>query len=133
MEVDELQGDSPSGASSLEEMPLIGGPTKNELYDAAQEFASSVEELYRVADAFLGRHAKDRPYTVLGAAAGVGFVLGGGLAWRLAGTFVNAAGRIAMTRAIENFLQSNSDSSRTTSEAVPRLRTHENQETRTTP
>jgi len=78
-----------------------------DLRRAAEDVASSVEQLYRVGDAFVGRQAQDRPYVVLGAAAGVGFVLGGGLAWRMAGALMNMVGRIAVTHAVDTWLSSN--------------------------
>jgi hypothetical protein len=77
-----------------------------ELRSAAEDLASSVEQLYRVGDAFLGKHAEDRPYVILGAAAGVGFILGGGLASRLAGTFLNVFGRMAVTHAVDSWVTS---------------------------
>lgn len=82
---------------------LSAGSTE-ELRHAAEDLASSVEQFYRVGDAFLGRHADDKPYVILGAAAGVGFVLGGGLASRWAGTLLNALGRMAVTRAIDSWV-----------------------------
>jgi hypothetical protein len=106
--MNELHSDLHSGASpEADETPLMEPTSRAELTRAAQDVASSVEQLYRVADSFVGRHAKDRPYAVLGAAAGIGFVLGGGLAWRLAGTLVNVAGRVAVTHALDTWLQAN--------------------------
>jgi len=84
---------------------LRAGSTE-ELRSAAEDLASSVEQLYRVGDAFLGKHAEDKPYVILGAAAGVGFVLGGGLASRLAGRLLNALGRMAVTHAVDSWVTS---------------------------
>jgi len=84
----------------------LSAGSAEELRHAAEDLASSVEQFYRVGDAFLGRHADDKPYVILGAAAGVGFVLGGGLASRLAGTFLNALGRMAVTHAIDSWVTS---------------------------
>jgi hypothetical protein len=69
--------------------------------------AGSVEQLYRISDAFLGRHAEERPYLILGAAAGVGFILGGGLASRMAGALLNLADRMAVTHAVGAWVTSN--------------------------
>jgi Na+/H+-dicarboxylate symporter len=66
-----------------------------------------VEQLYRVSDAFLGRQAEERPYLILGAAAGVGFILGGGLASRMGGTLLNVVGRLAVTHAVDAWVSSN--------------------------
>jgi hypothetical protein len=71
--------------------------------DAAEEAGAAAEQLYRVGSAFIAREAQDRPYRVLGIAAGIGFVLGGGLAWRMAGRFINIAGRVAVTRGLESW------------------------------
>lgn len=81
--------------------------TPADLRRAAEDVASSVEQLYRVGDAFVSRQAQDRPYVVLGAAAGVGFVLGGGLAWRVTGALMNIVGRLAVTHAVDTWLSSN--------------------------
>lgn len=84
---------------------LSSGSTE-ELRNAAEDVASSVEQLYRVGDAFLGKHAEDKPYVILGAAAGVGFVLGGGLASRFAGRLLNVLGRLAVTHAVDSWVAS---------------------------
>lgn len=77
--------------------------TAEALRDAAEEAGAAVEQLYRIGNAFIAREALDRPYRVLGIAAGIGFVLGGGLAWRMAGRLINIAGRVAVTRGLENW------------------------------
>jgi hypothetical protein len=73
-----------------------------DIKDATKEAASSVSSLYRVGYGFLERQAKERPYAVLGTAAGVGFILSGGLATRLAGMLLAAGGRILATQLIES-------------------------------
>ena len=80
------------------ERTALDPSTSDDVRRAADEVASSVEELYRVANAFLGQQVEERPYAVLGVAAGVGFVLGGGLASRLGGTLANYGVRILMSR-----------------------------------
>jgi len=77
--------------------------TGEALRTAAEEAGAAIEQLYRIGSAFIGREAQDRPYRVLGIAAGIGFVLGGGLAWRMAGRLINVAGRIAVTRGLEDW------------------------------
>ena len=78
--------------------------TKEALVSAAEDAGAAVEQLYRAGNAFIGREAQDRPYLVVGVAAGIGFILGGGLAWRMAGGLANLAGRIAVTRALEDWV-----------------------------
>ena len=77
--------------------------TGQALRTAAEEAGAAMEQLYRVGSAYIGREAQDRPYRVLGIAAGIGFVLGGGLAWKMAGRLINVAGRIAVTRGFEDW------------------------------
>lgn len=73
-----------------------------DIKDATKEAASSVSSLYKVGYGFLERQAQERPYAVLGAAAGMGFILSGGLATRFAGVLLAAGGRILATRLIES-------------------------------
>src|SRR5690242_6739383 len=82
--------------------PLDPG-TREDLARATEDAGAALEELYRVGNAFIGRKAEDSPYAVLGVAAGIGFVLGGGLAWRMAGRLVNVASRVAIARMIEEW------------------------------
>ena len=91
----------PAPSASSENAPA-------EIRRSAEDVATSMKQLYRVGDAFLGRQAHDRPYLVLGTAAGIGFVLGGGLAWKMAGTLMKVAGRMAAAHAVDSWLQSNS-------------------------
>jgi hypothetical protein len=80
--------------------------SKDALMSAAEDAGAAVEQLFRVGSAFIGREAQDSPYRVLGIAAGLGFILGGGLAWKMAGGLVNLAGRMAVTRALEDWASS---------------------------
>jgi hypothetical protein len=104
-----MNTDEPVGVANGTEhqrATALGTGSTEELRSAAEDLASSAEQLYRVGDAFLAKHAEDKPYVILGAAAGVGFVLGGGLASRLAGTFLNALGRMAITHAVDAWVTS---------------------------
>src|SRR5258708_5654516 len=78
--------------------------TPAELRQALDEVASSVSELYEAADTFLGEQARERPHAVLGVAAAVGFVLGGGLASRIGGSLVSFGSRMLMTRLLDGWL-----------------------------
>ena len=75
------------------------GPT--ELRDAWDDVTTSVNDLYRAADAFATEHARERPYVLLGVAAGVGFVLGGGLASRLGSALLGVGSRLIAGRLVE--------------------------------
>lgn len=100
------------GAQAPDKPTAMDENTPADLQRAVEDVASSVEQLYRVSDAFVGRQAQDRPYVVLGAAAGLGFVLGGGLAWRITGALMNVVGRLAVTHAVDTWLSSNTSEAR---------------------
>lgn len=70
--------------------------------EAALDAASSVGDLYHVSQEFLERQTQQRPYAVLGAAAGIGFVLGGGLASRFGGILLSIGGRVLASRITDN-------------------------------
>lgn len=103
MEATETFAQSMADAPGQRPVPLEIG-TSEALVSAAEDAGAAVEQLFRVGSAFIGKEAQDRPYAVIGIAAGIGFVLGGGLAWRMAGGLVNVAGRIAVTRALEDWV-----------------------------
>jgi ElaB/YqjD/DUF883 family membrane-anchored ribosome-binding protein len=75
--------------------------TPTELRDALDDVTSSMSDLYRAADAFATEQARERPYVFLGVAAGIGFVLGGGLASRLGSTLLGVGSRLAVSRVLE--------------------------------
>ncbi|HVU00713.1 MAG TPA: hypothetical protein VHE30_03145 [Polyangiaceae bacterium] len=87
-------------ASSDEEerrvSPAVDVVAGEELREAVQDVAGSLEQLYRLVGTYVSRKANDRPYAVLGVAAGAGFVLGGGLASHLTRVLLSQAGRLAL-------------------------------------
>ena len=88
-------GRASSGAKAVAEDDRVN------VTEAMEDVASSIEGLYHAADTFLGHHVRERPHVVLGAAAGIGFVLGGGLASRLGGVIVSIGGRLLVNRLLE--------------------------------
>lgn len=78
---------------------MNSGPA--ELRDAFDDVTTSLNDLYRAADAFATAQARERPYVLLGAAAGIGFVLGGGLASRLGAALLGMGSRLAASKLIE--------------------------------
>jgi len=94
----------PAAAEAQDQSVVIEGSSE-ELRQAVDDVVSSAEELYRVADVFVGKHAQQRPYVVLGAALGVGFVLGGGLASRMGGRLLTFGGKMLVSRALEGFFE----------------------------
>lgn len=80
------------------------GNTPTELRDAWDDVSSSVGDLYRAADAFVSEQARERPHVTLGLAAGVGFLLGGGLSSRLGGTLLSMGTRVLAARFLEDWV-----------------------------
>jgi len=72
-----------------------------ELRDAWSDVTSSIGDLYRAADAFATEQAHERPYVLLGVAAGIGFILGGGLASRFGAALLGVGSRLAASRIVE--------------------------------
>jgi ElaB/YqjD/DUF883 family membrane-anchored ribosome-binding protein len=79
------------------------GSDKHELRDAWDEVVTSTTELYRAADTFATEQVQVRPHTVLGVAAGLGFVLGGGLASRVGSTLLTVGARLVASRFLEDW------------------------------
>ncbi|HEX4339482.1 MAG TPA: hypothetical protein VH062_26430 [Polyangiaceae bacterium] len=77
-----------------------------ELKDAWSDVTTSVNDLYRAADTFATEQTRMRPHVVLGVAAGVGFVLGGGLASRLGSTLLGVGTRLVASRFLEELTAS---------------------------
>jgi len=59
----------------------------------AETFTDAATEI----QVYLREQATRRPYAALGAAAGIGFVLGGGLSLRLTSTLLTIGGRLLVT------------------------------------
>jgi hypothetical protein len=58
--------------------------------------AAAVQDAAADVERYLTEQMEERPYTTLGVAAGVGFVLGGGLRARLTAVLFGAVTRLAM-------------------------------------
>jgi ElaB/YqjD/DUF883 family membrane-anchored ribosome-binding protein len=85
------------------------GNTPVELKDAWEDVSASLGDLYRAADSFASEQTRTRPHVALGVAAGVGFVLGGGLASRIGGTLLSVGTRLVATRFLEEWLSTGND------------------------
>ena len=89
---------------------LSGGGADNVRYELTgdlsgpRDVSASLGDLYRAADSFASEQTRERPHVALGVAAGVGFVLGGGLASRLGGTLLSVGTRLVATRLLEEWL-----------------------------
>lgn len=72
--------------------------------DAAGELAASAGDTVRFAGAVVRRQLEEHPVATLGVAAGVGFVLAGGLASPAAKTLVKTGARIAVGVALRQLV-----------------------------
>jgi len=70
-----------------------------EIYHDAHALAAAVQEATDDLERYLTEQVEERPYTTLGVAAGLGYVLGGGLRSRLTAVLLGAATRLAMALA----------------------------------
>lgn len=79
-----------------------------DLKEEAQDIASSLSELTRDVTQTVSVHLEQRPYAVLGVAAAVGYVLGGGLASRITRAGLGIATRIGMGMLVRQFVEGQS-------------------------
>lgn len=91
------------GAPPFEERTSPPSASEGELRRAAEDAGAAIEELFNVTHLAVSRRVRERPYVALGAAAGVGFVLGGGLSSRISGAILTLWGRVFLARALENW------------------------------
>jgi len=93
---------SGSAPSSRRDPPpratALDSTTPADVQRAIDEVVASAESLYRIANGFLGRQIEERPYAVIGAAAALGFVLGGGLTSRIGGVLATVGSRTLLSR-----------------------------------
>lgn len=79
METTSKTSSSRSGQSSIERKAQAASGEFDEIQKAWTDAAGAVEKLYSQASTTLQQQVQERPYVALAAAAGLGFVLGGGL------------------------------------------------------
>ncbi len=72
-----------------------------EVWQDARGLASTVEEAFDEIQEYLREQVDARPYVALSAAAGVGYVLGGGLPSRVTRLLVGWGSRLALTMAVQ--------------------------------
>jgi hypothetical protein len=90
---------APSTTGTQPRDPRSLGDHCRQIRHDAQALAIAVRETTDELERFLTEQVEERPYTTLGVAAGVGYVLGGGLRSRVAGVVLGTATRLAMTLA----------------------------------
>jgi hypothetical protein len=93
-----------NGAAGGTEPPLqephSGGNHCRQIYHDAATLAAEVRGTTADLERYLIEQVEERPYTTLGVAAGVGYVLGGGLRSRLTAVLLGAATRLATVLAV---------------------------------
>lgn len=79
------------------------------LFDQAAQFVSTLQRGHGELGHQLTNVSAARPYVALGAAAGVGFVLGGGLTLGLTRRLFGLGGRLAVSMAMRRVMQAASE------------------------
>ena len=98
---DAQHSNGPNGAPSgtARQGPRSLGDHCRQIHHDAHALAAAVQEASDEVERYLTEQVKERPYTTLGVAAGVGYVLGGGLRSRVTAVLLGAATRLAMALA----------------------------------
>jgi ElaB/YqjD/DUF883 family membrane-anchored ribosome-binding protein len=76
----------------------------DDIVDEAQQLQQSVGEAADAVYAQLADHATQRPYRTLGTAAGIGFVLAGGLTPKVAGLMLSFGSKWLLGRLTDQFM-----------------------------
>ena len=87
---------APSGTGWQPQDARSLGDHCRQIHHDAHALAAAVQEATDDLERYLTEQVAQRPYTTLGVAAGVGYVLGGGLRARLTAVLLGAATRLAM-------------------------------------
>jgi hypothetical protein len=90
---------APSGTGSQPQDARSLGDHGRQIHHDAHALAAAVQGATDDLERYLTAQVEQRPYTTLGVAAGVGYVLGGGLRSRLTAVLLGAATRFAMALA----------------------------------
>lgn len=93
-----MHANAPHGAPSGTERqgPRSLADHGRQIHHDVHALAAAVQDAADDVERYVTEQVEQRPYTTLGVAAGVGFVLGGGLRPRLAAVLFGTATRLAM-------------------------------------
>jgi hypothetical protein len=104
--------ESRGNGSSRASRPAVGG---RNVVRGAGDVLGELESLIDEATRLAREQVRERPYTALGVAAGVGWALGGGLASPLTRILLSQGSRLALTMAMSRLVgATTSDSERST-------------------
>jgi ElaB/YqjD/DUF883 family membrane-anchored ribosome-binding protein len=95
-----VSNDAPSGTGWQPREARSLGDHCRRIHDDAHALAAAVQEATDDLERYLTEQVEERPYAALGVAAGVGYVLGGGLRSRLTAVLLGAATRLATALAV---------------------------------
>ena len=91
---------APGGTEAQAEDALSLADHCRQISHDAHALAAAVHEGSAELEHYLTEQVEERPYVTLGIAAGVGYVLGGGLRSRWTAALLGAAGRVAIAVAV---------------------------------
>lgn len=99
-EAENLSGNgAASGAGDQAHDPRSLSDYGRQIQHDAAALAATVHDATGGAQRYLSEQVEQRPYRTLGVAAGIGYILGGGLSSRLTVVLLGAATRLAMALA----------------------------------
>jgi len=98
-----LRSAQPLGASASKSGDGPHAAGISDLRTAVEDAFESVELLLSEAKGFLTQQAEQRPEILLACAAGIGFVLGGGLASPAGALLARAGGRFALAQVVHSW------------------------------
>lgn len=75
------------------------------LFDHASQLVATLQQGHQELGKRMAEGSASRPYVAMGAAAGVGFVLGGGLTFALTRRLVMFGGRMAVSMAMRRIME----------------------------
>jgi ElaB/YqjD/DUF883 family membrane-anchored ribosome-binding protein len=103
MEMQETKNAIPNGADESAEPRGVGGASRESLAETTRQLRGDAEKLVGHVrqvrgelESYISQSARERPVATLATAAGVGYLLGGGLGSRLTVVMIGLATRFAM-------------------------------------
>lgn len=108
MEAEETHQGNPYGPNGGSHFKRIAEQSQR-ARDEAQAFAGALEGVVDEVRELLVEQLEQRPYVTLGAMAGLGYVLGGGVPRRASGIALAIGGRIAVNMALREILGGQAD------------------------